>query len=408
MVNCFLKLGVINKKLIMPVITAIIYVIMDIIELNADMNDIHIIFNLYTRGISYTCAILVPIVQKRCDKNRQKIRKRRAQCTKRSILHFTILQLEYIIYFGLYIYLTKLKSKDPDNTEDFQMSHYHGLCSEEAVEIIFIVIISKFLLKTQLYIHHYIGLIILVIASLSIDIPFNLSLFKPQILFIVIYLLFIIVDANFITYEKYMMDKLYYSPFVIVFSIGILFLSVSIFFTIYILMVGNSLYDGKKYTLQSFSDYFEEKGYKTTVIYMFYCSSFRFFLNILKILTIYYFTQNHIYTSYTFIKLVDLLIVKKINYKYFSIILFIPQFLGLLIFLEIIELNFCKLNKNTKINIEKRELKEDLNDDDDDQNDEDIDPEERKSKQSIVEISPGYLVNSGAELESFNEEKEQA
>ena len=407
MVNCFLKLGVINKKLIMPVITAIIYVIMDIIELNADMNDIHIIFNLYTRGISYTCAILVPIVQKRCDKNRQKIRKRRAQCTKRSILHYTILQLEYIIYFGLYIYLTKLKSKDPDNTEDFQMSHYHGLCSEEAVEIIFIVIISKFLLKTQLYIHHYIGLIILVIASLSIDIPFNLSLFKPQILFIVIYLLFIIVDANFITYEKYMMDKLYYSPFVIVFSIGILFLSVSIFFTIYILMVGNSLYDGKKYTLQSFSDYFEEKGYKTTVIYMFYCSSFRFFLNILKILTIYYFTQNHIYTSYTFIKLVDLLIMKKTNYKYFSIILFIPQFLGLLIFLEIIELNFCKLNKNTKINIEKRELKEDLNDDDD-QNDEDIDPEERKSKQSIVEISPGYLVNSGAELESFNEEKEQA
>ena len=407
MVNCFLKLGVINKKLIMPVITAVIYVIMDIIELNADMNDIHIIFNLYTRGISYTCAILVPIVQKRCDKNRQKIRKRRAQCTKRSILHFTILQLEYIIYFGLYIYLTKLKSKDPDNTEDFHMSHYHGLCSEEAVEIIFIVIISKFLLKTQLYIHHYIGLIILVIASLSIDIPFNLSLFKPQILFIVIYLLFIIVDANFITYEKYMMDKLYYSPFVIVFSIGILFLSVSIFFTIYILMVGNSLYDGKKYTLQSFSDYFEEKGYKTTVIYMFYCSSFRFFLNILKILTIYYFTQNHIYTSYTFIKLVDLLIMKKTNYKYFSIILFIPQFLGLLIFLEIIELNFCKLNKNTKINIEKRELKEDLNDDDD-QNDEDIDPEERKSKQSIVEISPGYLVNSGAELESFNDEKEQS
>jgi hypothetical protein len=407
MANFFLKLGVINKKLIMPVITAVIYVIMDIIELNADMNDIHIIFNLYTRGISYTCAILVPIVQKRCDKNRQKIRKRRAQCTKRSILHFTILQLEYIIYFGLYIYLTKLKSKDPDNTEDFQMSHYHGLCSEEAVEIIFIVIISKFLLKTQLYIHHYIGLIILVIASLSIDIPFNLSLFKPQILFIVIYLLFIIVDANFITYEKYMMDKLYYSPFVIVFSIGILFLSVSIFFTIYILMVGNSLYDGKKYTLQSFSDDFEEKGYKTTVIYMFYCSSFRFFLNILKILTIYYFTQNHIYTSYTFIKLVDLLIMKKTNYKYFSIILFIPQFLGLLIFLEIIELNFCKLNKNTKINIEKRELKEDLNDDDD-QNDEDIDPEERKSKQSIVEISPGYLVDSPVELEPINDEKEQA
>ena len=43
MVNFFLKLGVLNKKLIMPIITAAIYVIMNIIELNTGMDDIHII-----------------------------------------------------------------------------------------------------------------------------------------------------------------------------------------------------------------------------------------------------------------------------------------------------------------------------------------------------------------------------
>ena len=173
-----------------------------------------------------------------------------------------------IIYFGLFVYLSTLKSKNEENTKDFKMSHYHGSCSEESLSIIFILIISKFLLDKQLYVHHYIGLIIFIISSISIDITFNLSLFTPGFLFIIIYILFIMMDSLYITYEKYMMDKLYYSPFVIVFSIGILFLSVSIFFTIYILMVGNSLYDGKKYTLQSFSDYFEEKGYKTTIIYM--------------------------------------------------------------------------------------------------------------------------------------------
>jgi len=210
MVNFFLKLGVINKKLIMPVITAAIYVIMNIIELNTGMENIHIILYLNTRGISYTCSIFVPIVQKKCDKNKQQqIRKRRAQCTKLSILHFTILLLGVIVNFGLVIYLNILKSKDPDNTEDFHMSHYHGLCSEEAVGILFIVIISKFLLQTQLYIHHYIGLISLIFASLSIDLLFNLSLFKPKILFNIIYILYILVDALFITYEKYMMDKLY-------------------------------------------------------------------------------------------------------------------------------------------------------------------------------------------------------
>ena len=90
-------------------------------------------------------------------------------------------------------------------------------------------------------------------------------------------------------------------------------------------------------------------------IMVFYLTSFRYVLNILKILTVYYFTQNHTYTAYVVIKLADYLIKKEGNIRFFSIVLFVFQFLGLLIYLEIIELNFLKLNKNTKKNIEKRE-----------------------------------------------------
>ena len=52
---------------------------------------------------------------------------------------------------------------------------------------------------------------------------------------------------------------------------------------------------------------------------------------------------------------------KDAEYKYFSLILFIFQFLGLLIFLEIVELNFFNLEENTKRNIGRREEKESLN-----------------------------------------------
>ncbi len=40
--------------------------------------------------------------------------------------------------------------------------------------------------------------------------------------------------------------------------------------------------------------------------------------------------------------------------KYYLIVYFVMQFFCLMIYLEILELNFCNLNKNTTVNIEKR------------------------------------------------------
>ena len=121
---------------------------------------------------------------------------------------------------------------------------------------------------------------------------------------------------------------------------------------------GGLFYDGEKYRVESFEDYFDNNDYKEVLLYMIYLISFRFFINILKILTVYYFSPIHTFVSYIIIKMFNLLLNKKAKYKYYSLILFPLQFLGLLIFLEIIELNFWKLNKNTKKNIENRGTKE--------------------------------------------------
>ena len=397
MVECFLKFGETNKKLILPAVASVLYIIMDIIEYTTKMEELHIIFDLYTRGISYTLIILVPLVQKCCDRknknNTSNENKIKPQCTKKSILHFFFLYVAYLFYFGAFIGLTFLKGRYPAETEDYEMSHYHGLCTEEAIEIIFILIVSKILLKTKLYVHHYIGLLIFIIFSLGIDILVGMNIFKPGALFFFIYCIYLLFDSIYITYEKYMMDKLYYSPFIIVFAIGLLFLVTPTICAILIFIKGNMVKVGAKYKLQKFSDYFQENDYKDVIIHIVYLTSFRYVINILKILTIYYFTQNHIYTTYVFIKLVDYLIRKKHWIRFLGIILFVFQFLGLLIYLEIIELNFLKLNKNTKNNIKKRELDEDiilLSDEDSRKSD----VEEDGIIKNKVEISPGYIIES--------------
>ena len=402
MAGFFIKIGHINKKLIMLGILTVLYITMDIIEYFSKMEELHFIFDLYTRGISYTTIIIIPKVLKCWDKkNKVDIKeKEKSQCNKKSILHFGFLHLVYTIYIVVYIVLTTMKNKLPqEDIEDFKMSHYHGLCTEEAIEIIFILVVSKILLKTKLYIHHYLGLIIFISFSLGIDVLLELSIFRPGFEFLAVYIVFLILDSLFITIEKYMMDKKYYSPYIIIFSIGILYLFAATLFTILTLCYGNMLYDGKKYKFQDFREYFQQHDYRKVIGHIFYLTSFRFVLNILKILTIYYFTQNHIYSSYVFIKLVDYLIRKKSWKKYLSIILFIFQFFGILVYIEILELNFLGLNKNTKKNIELRELQEEgimLLFDEGNRMSlmSEVGEDEQGKKMNKVEIAPGYTVTT--------------
>ena len=215
----FLKLGSIDKKLIMIIISTILYFIMKIIDYVSKMSKLHKIFDVfYTRGISYIMIIIVPKIQK-CKNKNLNLREKHRNC-KQLVLNLFCLYITFIFNYGTVIYLSFLKAKNPEDTKDYKMTNYEGLCFEEAIEIIFIIIVSKFLLKIKLYIHHYIGLFFFLILSLGIDLLCNLDIFKPNFLFIFIYILYIIFDSLYVTYEKYMMDKLGYSPYTVVFFNG--------------------------------------------------------------------------------------------------------------------------------------------------------------------------------------------
>ena len=395
MVYFCLKLGAIDKKLIMIIIATALYFIMEIIEYSTEMSSLHYVLDFfYARAISYVLIIIVPLIQN-CRNKNLGLKEEGRSCKKVAIDLFYI-YLTYIFYFITIIYLKSLKAKDPVITEDFHMSHYKGFCSEEALEIIFIVIVSKFLLKIKLYIHHYIGLVIFLALSLAIDLVFNLSIFKPDFFFIFIYILHLIFDSIYITYEKYMMDKLGYSPYKVVFLISFMFFFAGTVGAIILAFTGSVFYDGNKYQMESLEDYFSKNDYKDVILHIVYLVFFRFFINILKILTVYYFSQIHTFTTYIFIKMFYLLLRKDAEYKYFSLLLFAIQFLALLIFLEIIELNFLNLNKNTKQNIEKRQIEENR------KLSLDLDNEERVS----IEVSPGYFVTEMGKIDEGETEEE--
>ena len=77
-------------------------------------------------------------------------------------------------------------------------------------------------------------------------------------------------------------------------------------------------------------------------------------------LNIYYFNPNYILISYHLAKVVKNIIdmIKDEPGKLYCLIFFVLQFFSLMFYLEIIEFNFCGLNKNTKRNINLRGLLE--------------------------------------------------
>ena len=77
---------------------------------------------------------------------------------------------------------------------------------------------------------------------------------------------------------------------------------------------------------------------------------------LLRLLVLEKLTPNHMLISYEISKLSNVLIKSKSEYRWYSVILFVFQFISLLFFLEILEYNFCDLNFNTIKNIQEREL----------------------------------------------------
>ena len=383
--------GEINKKLLLPIFLALGQTIINIINEYYPEETHNFVLNLYPISLGQILIKILPyllrisnIYNKNKDENIHKNKK---------YSHYFLLYFFKILNFSSILLALFVKKRFSGDSLEVTSPKTIETFFEQGIQMILLALISFFLLKYRYYVHNFIAMVLFLIAGLGSDIIvgyFQLKI-KTYFLAIIIDYIYIFTDCIIICYEKYMMEKLYYSYWNIYFALGLLLLGVAIIATIIILILGK---DSDIVFVKGFFNYFKKtsvgiiigKELITLILYFIQCSLF--------ITTLFYFNPEYILISLQFSKLTKLLIDKSRekshskDYFYF-LILFVFQIFCLLIYLEIIELNFLSLNMNTRRNIKERGLTEHfLGDNKDADNDTDI--------QGIIDINPEYYYHDNA------------
>ena len=342
-------LGQLDKKLILPFCLAITHILINVHYKYYPAKMHSVIFDNLPYSLGFIGIRLIPCILRFSPNNKEKIKFSKKQI----FLHYFLLIFFFIIFIGMQEASTLLRgyytdgSYEPENP--YTKSEFLKLC----IQIIFMNFISIILLKYKYFKHHYISIIILLIFDIICDICLDYynKNFKYAVVTIFDYLIILIDSLNFY-YQKYMMEKLYYPYWNVGLSTGLTMFFFS-FLKFLITIFDQDKANSENVLVSSFFLYFEKVHPGLIILKMVIYLILGFFLNTLSILSIYYYNPNYTLVALHLGKYSQVLIDEPFE-NYYCIILFLLQFFCLMIYLEIIELNFCGLNKNTRRNIELR------------------------------------------------------
>ena len=156
------SLGIIDKKLIWPLLYTIIQIIQNIISTYYPKDKRSSNQYIFADGLGECLIILIPFIIGYKNPNQEEEKK----CTNQNILHYFLLLLFNGIYYGMITYnkLVLSKKTNMHATPDY---------TKEIIEIIFLAILTFLILKYKYFIHHIISLILFCIFSIGIDILLN-------------------------------------------------------------------------------------------------------------------------------------------------------------------------------------------------------------------------------------------
>ena len=350
MVKKIIIFGEINKKHILPLSLAIYQVFNKIFNTYYPKNILNGIFELYSMALGMLSILFLPCIFKIKVTEEEKER----EIHKRKWLHYPLLIVIYWIYHlaKLFMVISKVKARGNDETiNPFAESPFAFI----GLEMILLTVASIILLKYKYFIHHIISMAGFILFGNFSDLLLDSysEIIKFGAVPIIILIFGIISDVVYYYYQKYMMEKLFYPYWTISFTAGIglaLFATANLIYVLVLKEKANPFIVDP----QRFYSYFNgnDIGLKVGKIILLYILSV--VNTILNILNIYYFSPNYILISFQFSKFVDVLINESDAKKYFTIIFFVIQLFFLMIYLEILELNFCNLNQNTKKSIDFR------------------------------------------------------
>ena len=228
----------------------------------------------------------------------------------------------------------------------------------DGIEIIFITLITYFILKYKYYIHHIISIAIFVILCIIIDIILNN--FKYMNTYIVISSILVVIADTFIyTYFKYLIANKYYYFLDILLYIGSFDFILCLLF-LGIILIYQNMNNNNELIFQFFLFYKKNGIYNIIFRFLFIAIIKGFLVGIIEFIIINELTPNYIKIAYELANIPSTIIVIEGINRWILLVISIFQILSLLFYLEIFEYNFCNLNKNTKKSILEREHKDSI------------------------------------------------
>ena len=374
MVKKIFILGDINKKLILPFLLALSQILYNIHSAEFPEKEANQILETYSSCIARTMILIVP-----CKFKANTTEEKSLFLRRKKVLHYFLLFLIYVINIA-FIYSASLFNKNFD--EGKENAKHPGTVGEflqQGIEMIFLALISKFCLKYKYFIHNYLAIGAFIIFGLIIDVILDLysDILKVGVTSLILSFIGLLTDAIFVCYEKYMMEKLYYPYWNVILVPGIILFVINTTLLIFILFTGNN---SDIILVSGFYNYFNDVEIGIIIGKFILNVILNFCLMTFTILTLFNFSPDYVLISISLSKFVNYTIDNKSG-RYYFIIFFVLQFICLLFYLEIIELNFCKLNKNTRRNIQIRGENDFLGR-----------TESGSRSQSIVELTSGYYL----------------
>ena len=241
--------------------------------------------------------------------------------------------------------------------------------AKRSISLIVATFLSILILHYAYYRHHWLGLIIIsfgvlvyVIQELpdSADISLNVSWYTLLFTILTAYLS----EAGIEVFEKYLMDVNFVSPFTVLGLQGVSGLFISVFLVIFIIIFPDLI----GINLAVFKEYFSyliNEGKCVLIMYMLYIVT-NMGYNSFRVLTVQHFYPTYLglsgILSNFFFWIVNIIITasssKTLNISTILVqtVAHLIMIIGIVIYFEIIQLNFCKLNEYTATSIASRSV----------------------------------------------------
>jgi hypothetical protein len=314
------------------------------------------ILDTYIYSFGFLSSVFIPCILKI---NKNEIRENPVQ--KRKCLHYTVFIIIFVIHMFSKAVPPILRGAYTEQSAKAANSLAEGPFVYIGIEMIFLPIATRCLLKYKYFIHHYLAIIVFVLLGNASDLilGYYSLMLKDKIPATIMEMVNTLIDVIFYTSEKYMLEVLYYPYWNINIALGSCLFVYTSGMLIFALANSNS----EMKLVKDFYLYFSDinpgiivgKIVLTLIAKIGFCT--------FSILTLYYFNPNFVLINFHISQFILILIDKsQSTNKYYCIILFVLQFFFLLVYLEIIELNFCGLNKNVKKSVDKRGVDELLGD----------------------------------------------